>query len=54
MNQVVEILCKWTETRDWEQALHSVIPKRKFQQGKKRDRVEEEKEVVVVAEDLES
>ena len=34
VNQVFEILVKWVETRDWEEALYSVIPKRKFQPGK--------------------
>ncbi len=33
MNQVFEILVKWIETKDWEESLYSVIPKRKFQQG---------------------
>ena len=31
VNQVFEILIKWVETKDWEQSLYSVIPKRKFQ-----------------------
>lgn len=35
MNQVFEILVKWAETKDWEESLYSVIPKRKFQQGGK-------------------
>ncbi|TFK72059.1 hypothetical protein BDN72DRAFT_390029 [Pluteus cervinus] len=35
VNQVFEILLKWVETRDWEQALYSVVPKRKFQVGGK-------------------
>ena len=30
VNQTFEILLKWVETRDWEEALYSVIPKRKF------------------------
>lgn len=34
VNQVFEILVKWVETKDWEQSLYSVVPKRKFQQGK--------------------
>lgn len=33
VNQVFEILIHWTESRDWEQALYSVVPKRKFQQN---------------------
>ncbi|CAA7258585.1 unnamed protein product [Cyclocybe aegerita] len=35
VNQVFEILVKWVETKDWEQAFNSIIPKRKFQQGGK-------------------
>jgi tRNA (guanine9-N1)-methyltransferase len=31
----MEILVRWTETRDWEQALYAVIPKRKFLDGGK-------------------
>ncbi|KAJ3514246.1 hypothetical protein NLJ89_g2485 [Agrocybe chaxingu] len=35
VNQVFEILVKWVETKDWEQAFNSIIPKRKFQHGGK-------------------
>lgn len=31
VNQVVDILLRWVETRDWEDALYAVVPKRKFQ-----------------------
>lgn len=32
VNQVFEILIHWAENRNWEEALHSVMPKRKFVQ----------------------
>ncbi|KAH8118661.1 guanine-1-methyltransferase-domain-containing protein [Phellopilus nigrolimitatus] len=35
VNQVFEILVHWTESRNWEEALYSVMPKRKFQQSHK-------------------
>lgn len=66
VNQTFEILLKWVETRDWEQALESVIPKRKFNtecrnrggktasEAKSDDgRENEAKEVVINAADLE-
>ncbi|KAI0722475.1 guanine-1-methyltransferase-domain-containing protein [Earliella scabrosa] len=37
VNQTFEILLKWVETRDWEQALYAVMPKRKFNaEGRRR------------------
>jgi len=59
VNQVVEILLKWTETKDWENSLYEVMPKRKFHQGKFRsnDDVDEEEDcgpqVIAVGEELE-
>ncbi|KAJ4479130.1 guanine-1-methyltransferase-domain-containing protein, partial [Lentinula aciculospora] len=36
VNQVFEIMLNWVETRNWEEAFNSIIPKRKFlDQGKK-------------------
>jgi tRNA (guanine9-N1)-methyltransferase len=35
VNQCFEILVKWVETKSWEEALYSVIPKRKFLTGEK-------------------
>ncbi|KAF9006692.1 guanine-1-methyltransferase-domain-containing protein [Cyathus striatus] len=35
VNQVFEILVKWVETRNWEEAFHCIIPKRKFHAGGK-------------------
>jgi len=36
VNQVFEIMLKWVETRDWELAFNSIIPKRKFVDGGKK------------------
>lgn len=30
-------MLRWVETKDWEDAFHAIIPKRKFQAGKKAD-----------------
>jgi len=45
VNQVFEILINWVETRDWEEAFYSVIPKRKFvTDGKKWQNNDSEEE----------
>lgn len=55
VNQTFEILLKWVETRNWEQALYAVVPKRKFdekgggdgtQEGTQSDKVVFEAEEV--------
>ena len=38
VNQTFEILLRWIETRDWEQALYAVMPKRKFNTAGRRRR----------------
>ncbi|EPQ58935.1 hypothetical protein GLOTRDRAFT_69968 [Gloeophyllum trabeum ATCC 11539] len=38
VNQVFEIMLKWVETRNWEQALYAVMPKRKFHTGNSKDK----------------
>ncbi|KAI0784857.1 guanine-1-methyltransferase-domain-containing protein [Abortiporus biennis] len=49
VNQTFEILLKWAETKSWEEALYSVVPKRKFKDNKPE---EESKEVVVSLKDI--
>ncbi|KAL0580520.1 tRNA (guanine(9)-N(1))-methyltransferase [Marasmius crinis-equi] len=43
VNQVFEIMLKWVETKNWEEAFYSIIPKRKFQ-GKGKEIVENGKD----------
>ncbi|THH11926.1 hypothetical protein EW145_g335 [Phellinidium pouzarii] len=47
VNQVFEILVHWVESKNWEEAMYSVMPKRKFEQSNKRLSPEISKEVVV-------
>ena len=50
VNQVFEILAKWVETRDWEEALYSVVPKRKFEGKEGAKGAAKEKAVVAESE----
>lgn len=62
VNQVFEILVKWIETRNWEEAFNAVIPKRKFQPGKvsikaadgEEDDAEDDGAIMVTLEDVEN
>ncbi|KAL5527730.1 hypothetical protein ACEPAG_6531 [Sanghuangporus baumii] len=50
VNQVFEILIHWVESRNWEEAIYSVMPKRKFTQQSSKTQIEkglEEKQVVL-------
>ena len=46
VNQVVEILLHWNKSRDWKEALYSVMPKRKFKRPEDNQK-EKATEVVV-------
>lgn len=46
VNQVVEILLHWNKSRDWEEALYSIVPKRKFKRPEDNQK-EKTTEVVV-------
>jgi tRNA (guanine9-N1)-methyltransferase len=46
VNQVVEILLHWNQSRDWKEALYNVMPKRKFKRPE-NNREEKTTEVVV-------
>ncbi|KAJ7591474.1 guanine-1-methyltransferase-domain-containing protein [Mycena floridula] len=50
INQVVEIMLCWVQTRDWEDAFKSIIPKRKFLVGGMKVGEEEEKHRIVFTE----
>lgn len=53
VNQVFEILLNWVETRNWETAFHTVIPKRKFNTQKNEDDQSKEGSKVVQEVDVE-
>lgn len=57
MNQVFEILIHWVESRNWEEAIYSVMPKRKFTQQSGKPQLEEKglegKQVVLDEAELE-
>ncbi|KAF5393037.1 hypothetical protein D9757_001194 [Collybiopsis confluens] len=38
VNQVFEIMLKWVETKNWEEAFNCIIPKRKFLEGGKKNK----------------
>ena len=42
VNQVLEIMLRWLEVHDWEQAFMAVIPKRKFPEIQKKENTSEE------------
>ncbi|KAG8877832.1 tRNA (guanine(9)-N(1))-methyltransferase [Tulasnella sp. 331] len=42
VNQVFEIMLKWLEERDWEKAIMTVMPQRKFKDGRNKAGNEEE------------
>lgn len=48
VNQVVEILLYWNQSRDWKEALYNVMPKRKF---KRPENHREGKTTKVIAEE---
>ncbi|KAM5542329.1 hypothetical protein V8D89_003788 [Ganoderma adspersum] len=52
VNQTFEILLKWVETRNWEQALNFVMPKRKFNtEGRRRGGATRSKDAESVLDD---
>lgn len=44
MNEVCDILLHWIATRDWKAAFYAVIPPRKFETGKKAEKLRKRKE----------
>jgi len=44
VNQVCDILLYWIATRDWKAAFHAVVPPRKFEKGKKAEKIRKRQE----------
>lgn len=44
VNEVCDILLYWIATRDWKAAFHAVVPSRKFEQGKKAEKIRKRQE----------
>jgi hypothetical protein len=44
VNEVCDILLYWIATRDWKSAFHAVVPSRKFEMGKKAEKIRKRRE----------
>jgi len=44
VNEVCDILLHWITTRDWKAAFYAVVPPRKFEAGKKTEKLRKRKE----------
>jgi hypothetical protein len=44
VNEVCDILLYWVATRDWKAAFHVVVPQRKFEIGKKVEKLRKRRE----------
>ena len=44
MNEVCDILLYWIAARDWKAAFYAVVPPRKFEKGKKAEKLRKRKE----------
>ncbi|KAF7302127.1 SAM-dependent MTase TRM10-type domain-containing protein [Mycena indigotica] len=53
VNQTFEILVNWVDSRDWETAFHTVIPKRKFEENGKKHKSKNNTEDNAVADPTE-
>jgi hypothetical protein len=44
VNEVCDILLHWIAARDWKAAFYAVVPPRKFEKGKKAEKLRKRKE----------